>query len=210
MPRPSNGDLRRAILDAARSALLEKGYTQLSLRPLARSVGCTATSIYLHFPNKDGLIHALIDEGMDLLHERLEAASSGVGDPEARVRALTRAYLDFGIEQSEYYEIMFMLHPERMERYPAEKYRKARRNLDLFAEALAGLTGRSVAELQLPATIIWSSLHGLVALLIARRIDIRLNRDALLDEAVEQAVRLAAGWRKPAAGPPPAATRPAP
>ena len=64
MTRPTT-DLRRSLMDEARRMLLSDGYTSLSMRKLAKSVGCTATSIYLYFSNKDALIHALIDEGME-------------------------------------------------------------------------------------------------------------------------------------------------
>ena len=66
---------------------------------------------------------------------------------------------------------MFLLRPERMERYPAEAYRRARRSLDAFAEP----TSVPAAEL-LEATIVLTALHGLVALLIARRIERSIHR----------------------------------
>ena len=192
MPRPSTNDLRRAILDEARRVLIERGYPGLSLRPIAREVGCTATSIYLYFENKDALIHALIDEGMELLHSRLDAAAAGDEGPRERMARLARAYLDFGLENPEYYEIMFMLHPERMERYPADRYRKARRNLEMFHDEMVaalgpeGVNGRDTTT---ESTLVWTSLHGTVSLLIAHRVDISIDREALIESAVLQALR---------------------
>ena len=67
-------DLRHAILDATRQLLVADGYPNLSMRKIAGAVGCSATSIYLHFAGKDALVHALIGEGMETLHDALTAA----------------------------------------------------------------------------------------------------------------------------------------
>jgi AcrR family transcriptional regulator len=179
-------------MDEARRMLLSDGYTSLSMRKLAKSVGCTATSIYLYFSNKDALIHALIDEGMEGLRVALESALADATTAKRRLEAVCRAYLDFGISNPEYYEAMFMLHPKRMARYPAEKYRLARRNLDLFRAALASVLKRPLDDekLKIPATVMWTSLHGTVSLLIAQRVDARLSRDDLLNQAVAQALAI--------------------
>lgn len=163
------------------------------MRKIARAIGYSATSIYLHFESKDALFHALIDEGMGRLYDVLaEAKAQHPDDPVLRLRTLCRQYVHFGLENPEYYEVMFMLHPEHMERYPAEKYRRARRSLDLFVEALheAGDEGAAVVnDARVWASTTWAALHGTVSLLLARRVDIRIDRDAFVDVAVEQVLR---------------------
>ncbi|HEX9793180.1 MAG TPA: TetR/AcrR family transcriptional regulator [Planctomycetota bacterium] len=184
MARNNGTDLRRAILDVSRRLLVEQGYDQLSMRKIASQVGCTATSIYLHFRNKDDLMHTLIDEGMEMLYANLSASAEGTTDPMERLERLGRAYLDFGIGNPEYYEVMFLLHPKHMERYPAEKYRSARRNLQIFAETLGQAHAAAVHKQadfspQIAATLVWSTLHGLVSILIAQRVDVSVDREAL-------------------------------
>jgi len=197
-PPPANGtrasgaDLRRAILDTTRHLLLEEGYNALSMRRIARSVGCSATSIYLHFESKDALVHALIDEGMDRLFQALEDAAPSDAPPLARVEALCRVYVRFGLENPEYYEVMFLLHPERMARYPAEKYRRARRNLECFAAAIqegaeAGLIGDD-QDVEVATSVLWTALHGAVALLLARRIDVRIDQETYVESVIRYAL----------------------
>ena len=77
----TGADLRRLILDHARRLLVSDGYDALSMRKIAASAGCSATSIYLHFESKDALTHALISEGMGRLHARLTAALVGSTRP---------------------------------------------------------------------------------------------------------------------------------
>lgn len=190
--RPPGGDLRRAILDTTRHLLVEEGYNNLSMRKIARAVGCSATSIYLHFDNKDALLHALIDEGMGRLYEHLRAAAAPHADPVARLEALCRAYVAFGLDNPEYYEVMFMLHPERMARYPAEKYRRARRNVELLAATLAEGVAAGVLESEDPdlgAFVLWTVLHGAVALLIARRVDVRVPQTDYVEGVLRHALR---------------------
>ncbi len=183
-------DLRQAILDRARSLLLAEGYERLSMRKIAAAVGCSATSIYLHFASKDALTHALIDEGMERLHAALVAASGP--DPVASLGALSRAYVRFGLDNPEVYQILFQLHPERMARYPVEQYRRARRNIDVFAAAIAAgaAAGRLRAQptADVAANGLWTALHGLVSLTLAGRIDARLAGDAFVEASIRQAL----------------------
>lgn len=205
MTRSRSTTLEQAILDETRRVLLSEGHTQLSMRRIASAVGCTATSIYLYFNNKDALIHALIDEGMEKLYGELQAAVEGVDDPAERLERLCRTYVGFGLENAEYYEVMFMLHPKQMERYPAEKYRKARRNLDIFGEAMAAILGEQEGarrDLKIAATVIWSSLHGTVSLQIAQRTDVSIPQADLIEEAVRHAMQIVDRLPAPAPKPP--------
>lgn len=183
--------LRRDILDSARQVVIEEGYSGLSMRRIAREIGYSATSIYLHFENKDALLHALIEEGMDRLYGTLRRASNRAAKPREKVRAVCAAYANFGVRNPEYYEIMFMLHPEHMSRFPAEKYRRARRNLEVIEGAIEAALpkGRSSREdLRLSATGVWAALHGAVALLIARRVDVRIPNNRLVERVVDQII----------------------
>jgi len=186
-------DLRRQILDTARSLLVSDGYQNLSMRKIARSIGYSPTSIYLHFESKDALIHALIHEGMMELRGELEdSAARGEGSPLERLRTLCRRFVEFGLTNPEYYEIMFQLRPERMERYPREKYREARENLNFFVEALVQGSEEGlfdVDDAQVSASAIWAALHGTISLLLAERIDARIDRDAFVDASIQQTIQ---------------------
>ena len=188
----TDADLRRVILDHARHLLVADGYDALSMRKIAGSVGCSATSIYLHFENKDALTHALISEGMALLYDTLRGAVEGIDDAGARLHALSQTYVRFGLDNPEYYEVMFQLHPERMARYPAEEYRRARRNVELFGETIeAGLADGALISPNPPdvaSAVLWTALHGLVSLHLASRVDVRLAGDEFVDASVRQSL----------------------
>ncbi len=185
-------DLQAQILETARSLLSKDGYAHLSMRKIARAIGCSATAIYLYYKNRDDLVHALIDHGVDLLYDDLLAAvRDNTQSPETVLRQLCMAYVAFGLHNPEYYEIMYILHPEYASRYPKEKYRKARRNLSLFGEALDhGIQSGDFVESDpiLAASIVWSKLHGIVSLINSKRMDARLNMERVVNESVERVI----------------------
>ena len=185
---PVDTDLRRLILDTTRHLLVQDGYKSLSMRKIARAIGYSATSIYLHFENKDALFHTLIEEGMAQMLTVFKAVERDhPDDPVVRLQALCRSYIDFGLQNPEYYEVMFMLHPEHMERYPAEKYRQARRNLDLMAATVADGVEQGVfamTDARVTASTIWAALHGTVSLLLARRVDVRIDQAVFVETVV--------------------------
>lgn len=186
-------DIRRNILDVTRTLLIEQGFTRLSIRMIAREVGCSVGTIYFYFENKDVLIHALIEEGFDKLIEVQEQTETTVADPLERLKILCRNYITFAMQNPEYYEIMFMLKPERMARYPQEKYRKARRSLEVLAAALEecnGLNLMNVPEPYMEAHLIWSFMHGIVSLILAKRIDRVFEQDIIINAAIGQIIEM--------------------
>ena len=188
---PETG-LQRIILDTARQLLTSVGYAQVSMRKIANKIGYSATSIYLYYGNKDELVHALIDEGVDLLHDELLEANGTGTNPSQRMQLMCEAYIRFGLERSEYYEIMYVLHPEYITRYPAEKYRKARRNLELMAGAVRDGIEQGVFETKDPmlcANLAWAQLHGVVSLLGSERVDKRIAPKELIDAAIHNTIR---------------------
>ena len=198
---------REAILAEARRLLVAEGPAALSTRRIAKAVGCTATALYLYFENKQALVHALVDEGIELLHRQL--LSAWAGEPgRARLERLARAYVDFGLANPEYYQVMFQLHPDGLGDYPVEKYRRSRQNLELLGAALADAREGAMEAppahgfsrdpdspvdpgLLTSASVLWASLHGLVALLLSRRIDRRVDSRELVRRCLEHALALA-------------------
>jgi AcrR family transcriptional regulator len=130
---------------------------------------------------------------MEALYDHLKrAAARHAGDPLAAMQAICERFVAFGLDNPEYYEIMFQLRPEQMARYPAEKYRRARRNLDVIAATIAEGVDAGVFASRDPrvsASATWAALHGTVSLLLAQRIDIRIDRDAFIAQSLRRALR---------------------
>ncbi len=188
-----NPDLKRLILDTTRRLLVTKGYASLSMRRIAREMNYSATSIYLHFKNKDALFHALIEEGMSILLKRQKKmAKAHSEDVLARLRALCEGYIAFGLECPEYYEIMFMLHPELTSKFPRQSFRRARRNLDLMKVTLDEGLKEGVVDIEdsnAATNVMWATLHGAVSILLTERLDPRIEPENFIGSVLDNIVR---------------------
>ncbi|SEF32772.1 transcriptional regulator, TetR family [Amycolatopsis pretoriensis] len=99
--------LRDEIVTAAVRMLDELGDDEgLSLRAVAREVSIAATSVYLHFPDRDALVLA----AMRRCHEDLvgtgDAAAAAAPDPAAALRARILAQATWAREHSGLYKVL--------------------------------------------------------------------------------------------------------
>src|SRR5215469_546815 len=114
-------ELRQAILTAAGALFLEQGYERFSLRKVAERIGYSPTTIYLYFRDKDDLLFTVVEEGFVRFSQQLAAAAEGQVDPWERIIALGRAYVNFGLQNPVYYQLMFMQRADFLTHEQADK-----------------------------------------------------------------------------------------
>src|SRR5947207_14518508 len=90
-----HGDLRRALIDAARRILETEGPAALSLRAVAREAGVSPAAPYHHFKDKSQLLEAVAHEGWVALDVALSAARAQAPDRRERRTGLGVAYIRF-------------------------------------------------------------------------------------------------------------------
>jgi AcrR family transcriptional regulator len=78
---------RTKILDAALSIFARKGYHHTKMDEIVDESETSKGSIYFHFPNKERLFFALVDQFADLLERRVTDAIQNEPIGMARVRA---------------------------------------------------------------------------------------------------------------------------
>src|SRR5436309_12294945 len=101
-------ELRQTILSAAGELFLEQGYERFSLRKVAERIGYSPTTIYLYFRDKDDLLFTVVDEGFVKFGQELAKAAASTEDLWKRLIALGRAYVNFGLQNPVYYQLMFV------------------------------------------------------------------------------------------------------
>ncbi|GAB4010602.1 TetR/AcrR family transcriptional regulator [Nocardioides ultimimeridianus] len=87
---------RRRILEASAHEFAQHGYGGASLRRIADAAGLKVGSLAFHFPGKDDLVAATLQEGVDSARAALEAAIATVDEdalPTERLRAAVRGHL---------------------------------------------------------------------------------------------------------------------
>lgn len=184
-------NLKHRIVDAAREVLLSEGYRNLSLRKIARKIDVSATSIYLHFENKDHLVHTLIEEAIERLNQHLEESVKIQSAPLKMLENLAWAYVQFALDQPREYQIIYLVSTDQMARYPREKFRKARKGYELVIEVLEeGIEAGTIAESKprIAAYTFWAQLHGVMSVVLSKRLDMRIDQNEFIEEAIEHII----------------------
>ena len=193
--RRGEGDrLRQELLTAAMASVEARGARQLSLRGIARQVGIAATSVYLHFPDLDHLLAAVVEQGFDRLTLATSAAARDIADPAEELRARCRAYCHFALDHPRLYQLMFEADlPLALRAEPGAT--PGRRSFDNLVAAVrrcleAGLAPAHDDPFRL-ASLIWAAEHGLVLARIARPAFPWAPIDTLVDEMVTRLMAFA-------------------
>ena len=173
--------LRTLIIDAARELFVARGVEAVTMREIAKRIGYSATSIYLHFADKEAVLRAILDVDMLALATSLNTILQ-IEDPVERMKALGYGYAEFALSFPNHYRLMFMA-----ERIPCdpEKSSLQKNNAEQDSYFLLKtvvndvyLAGRFKAELQdvdLIAQVIWAGVHGVCSLEINMACDKWVN-----------------------------------
>lgn len=148
---------RERILKVARELFVTKGFSQVSMRMLAKELQYSHGALYYHFTNKAELFHALVLEDFKLLQHKLEDILALDVDRETKLEFVLLGYIQFGLEHQSHYEIMFLTKDEGV-----HHLLKTEPNMvyDMFAQAVV-----SLSQLPLEVKQVWSvflALHGFV------------------------------------------------
>jgi AcrR family transcriptional regulator len=88
-PVGANGEqTRRRIITAAMRCVAEVGYSQATIREIARAADMTSGSLYHYFPNKSELLKATGEEIEEIVLPRLRAAAARSDDVVDRLDAV--------------------------------------------------------------------------------------------------------------------------
>jgi AcrR family transcriptional regulator len=96
-PRASPDDeagRRRQLLRASARLFREKGYDGTSVRDIAQATGLQSGSWVYHFPTKQDILVAVMEEGLNDALARIEAIARRDLPPRRKFAALVRAHLE--------------------------------------------------------------------------------------------------------------------
>lgn len=95
-PRPRDRDsTRRAILEAAKAILADKGFAALGVNAVARDAGCDKQLVYRYFGGIEGLVDAIGEDIADWIGAHLGPLAPVADETyAARATRLLSAYLD--------------------------------------------------------------------------------------------------------------------
>jgi AcrR family transcriptional regulator len=180
-----HGDLRNALLNAARSLLEENGVSALTMREIARHVGVTAPAAYHHFRNLDAIVVGLAEVAAKEIVASLTEVLIEVGNARKdRLLPMGTAYVDFALRNPQLYRLLFgdglsISSPARA------KVKKLRQNVYRPIEVEMKTFGKH-DNLYQRGVFLWSIAHGISLLLIDKQI-LSKNRDSLVKDILKLA-----------------------
>src|SRR5947208_4812478 len=98
---------RQELLAAATRVLAEKGLHQTKIADIAAAADVGVGTFYLHFPDKETLFDAVVEETVRRLKVTVDAAREKARGPLAKVQAANRAFFRFARDNREVFKIVF-------------------------------------------------------------------------------------------------------
>jgi len=164
-----HGDLRNALLEAARALLEEGPLAELSLRAVARRAGVSHAAPYRHFPNHEALLVELATEGFVELRGEIVGAASAKGAESDRIAKIGAAYMRFVARRPALARLMFGPQLPNRERFP---------ELGAAADSVGEEIGTTLHDPALGLAV-WAAVHGLAMLILENVVDLGQRRSGL-------------------------------
>lgn len=163
----SHPDLRAKILQEAIGIVYREGVDRITMRSLARKLGYSAATIYLHFRSKEELEFEIGFHGFELLWRAMCPAFQRE-DPCRALSELMHRYIDFGVSHPQLYRLMFQDMSRLREGAFATDPRVARIRQGVTSVYRRGLERGSLrlGDPELETAVGWALLHGFVLLTI--------------------------------------------
>jgi AcrR family transcriptional regulator len=98
---------RQDLLAAAERVLAEKGLHDTKISDIAAAADVGVGTFYLHFPTKEALFDAVVEDTMRRFKGTIDAARESVEDPIDQMRAANVAFCRFAVDNREVFRIVF-------------------------------------------------------------------------------------------------------
>jgi AcrR family transcriptional regulator len=191
-------ELRGKILLAAKELFMEKGFEDTSIRNIAERIEYSPTTIYLYFKDKDDIFFALHTEGFALLNQYFRPLAH-VADPFERLKAISKAYVTFAMENGEFYDLMFIIRSpmESLDKLNKDdsKWEEGNRAFAFLVNTISECIGKGYFQglnAEVLAFTTWSMVHGICSLEIRNRCSVvsEINQKDLAQKATDMVIEI--------------------
>ncbi|ADM72283.1 HTH-type transcriptional regulator BetI [Paenibacillus polymyxa E681] len=190
-----SSEIRRKIIEAARSLFLNQGYAEVSMRKIADQIEYSPTTIYHYFANKEAVVRELLIEGNTLflqaLQQRVDEAQAAGSNALDTLKTVSDAYVRFGTANPEYYNILFISNLESVSLVSLIDSGRFKGFELLEAGLKAAMEEGCIiqGDERLIARSVWSMLHGLTSLLLNFELPMAKSNDELIAFTIDTFLR---------------------
>lgn len=181
-----HGNLRQALLTAARELASENTIDSITLREVARRAGVSHAAPYHHFTDKRALLRAIALDAFTELNTKLQCQHL---EPEARLYSIGLEYIRFALTHPTEFRFMFRKNLCEPKGAPDELTDTANQSFEILIEAIRALQATRSVIAENPqelALMVWSAIHGLASLLI----EAPILSEPITDGSLEQHMTL--------------------
>jgi AcrR family transcriptional regulator len=178
-------EIRNMILEASMKLFVEEGFEKVSIRRIAELIEYSPTTVYLYFKDKNEILFELHEMGFAKMAE-YNTTLADIKNPFLRLHKMGENYIRFGLENPEFYNLMFILQApmDVLEKRPGCEWTGGDQALGKLQETLMECIEKELIEpgdVQAMALGVWSIVHGMVSLMIRGRIEKLLkDKDAVI------------------------------
>lgn len=178
-------EIKKMILDASMKLFMEQGFENVSIRKIADLIEYSPTTVYLYFKDKNEILFNLHELGFQKMAE-YTATLWTIKNPLVRLTKMGEYYLQFGLENPAYYELMFILKaPMEALMILDEKceWKSGDQALGKLKDTIKECMEKNLIEkgdIDAVAMAIWGMVHGMVALAIRDRFDKLVPREQIV------------------------------
>ena len=156
---------RADVCRVAEVLFARHGVEGVTMRQIAAELGCSSTTAYRYFENKEEILTAVRVAAFNRFCEVIERATGSSSDPRSSARNVGQAYLDFALQSPDAYRMMFDVSQAEVAGHAEvnEALARAHRAMTGYLTPLidAGVVRGDPHTL---GQMLWASAHGLVML----------------------------------------------
>src|SRR4051794_38063855 len=166
-------EVRQLVLESARQLFLTEGFEAVTVRRIAEKIDYSPMAIYVHFKDKEDLLRELCESDFRALAKSLRRIAQVI-DPVERIRKAGLAYVRFAIEHPNHYRLMLMTPRPVVPRKATGIRQDPNEDAYAFLKATltqaieSGLIRREYEDADLLSQMVWTCVHGVVSLRIAK------------------------------------------
>lgn len=164
-------EMRDAILSAALNLFSDEGYDNVTMRKIAEEIEYSVGTIYLYFKDRDEIFFELHKLGFEEFYKR-QLAIQYVKDPLQRLTEHGLAYIQFAVDQPQYYDLMFISRIPAKTIKEQHDWKSGHRTYELLKLNISQAKDAGYfkdVDLEVAAFSLWSFVHGISSLFVRDR-----------------------------------------
>ena len=164
-------EVRGGILAAAREIAASEGWRAVTIRKIAGRIEYSPPVIYEHFESKDEILLELMYLGYAEQLGAVESARRKANTPEGAMLGIADAWMNFAFRSPDLYQVMYGLGGAPFS--PKETRNEGEKIGAVVGEVVQEILqkrGKDPEDVEGKVTLLWSTVHGIVALAMVGRI----------------------------------------